>query len=73
MASISMMSPPGCLAFLTTGMITKWLYRDPARAVERMTRGEGFPLTGREVVLTPPLTEAQVRALRVGDVVLING
>ena len=56
-----------------TGAITKWLYRDPARAVERMTRGEGFPLTGREVILTPPLTEAQVRALRVGDVVLING
>jgi len=56
-----------------TGAITKWLYRDPARAVERMTRGEGFPLTGREVVLEPPLTEAQVRALKVGDVVLING
>jgi fumarate hydratase class I len=38
-----------------------------------MTRGEGFSLTGREVILTPPLTEAQVRALRVDDVVLING
>ena len=38
-----------------------------------MARGEGFPLTGREVVLTPPLTEAQMRALKVGDVVLING
>jgi len=56
-----------------TGAITRWLYRDPATAVERMARGEGFPLTGREVVLTPPLTEAQVRALRVGDVVLISG
>jgi fumarate hydratase class I len=56
-----------------TGAITEWLYRDPARAVERMARGEGFPLTGREVVLTPPLTEAQMRSLKVGDVVLING
>jgi fumarate hydratase class I len=56
-----------------TGAITKWLYRDPSRAVERMARGEGFPLTGREVVLTPPLTEAQMRALKVGDVVLISG
>jgi len=56
-----------------TGAITKWLYRDPACPVERMTRGEGFPLTGREVVLEPPLTEVQVRALRVGDVVLISG
>jgi fumarate hydratase class I len=56
-----------------TGAITQWLYRDPARPVERMARGEGFPLTGREVVLTPPLTEAQMRALKVGDVVLISG
>src|SRR5579864_1671057 len=56
-----------------TGAITGWLYRDPARRVERMARGSGFKLTGREVVLTAPLTEAQVRALKVGDVVLING
>ena len=56
-----------------TGAITQWLYRDPARKVERMARGEGFPLTGREVVLTPPLTEQQMRALKVGDVVLISG
>ena len=57
----------------TDGAITKWLYRDPARAVERMTQGEGFPLTGREVVLTAPLTEEKVRSLKVGDVVLIRG
>ena len=56
-----------------SGAITNWLYRDPGRPVERMARGEGFPLTGREVILTPPLTEAQMRALKVGDVVLING
>jgi fumarate hydratase class I len=56
-----------------TGAITKWLYRDPAEPVKRMARTEGFPLTGREVVLTPPLTEAVVRQLRVGDVVLIRG
>ena len=56
-----------------SGAITQWLYRDPARLVEKMARGEGFPLTGREVVLTPPLTEAQMRALKVGDVVLISG
>src|SRR6266446_3074797 len=49
----------------TTGAITQWLYRDPERPVERMARGEGFPLTGREVILTPPLTEAQMRSLRV--------
>jgi fumarate hydratase class I len=56
-----------------TGAITRWLYRDPSRPVERMARGAGFPLTGREITLTPPLSEAQMRALKVGDVVLIDG
>src|SRR5271154_3671922 len=57
----------------TSGAITEWLYRDPSRPVERMARGSGFTLTGREVILTAPLTEAQVRSLKVGDLVLING
>src|SRR6185295_534314 len=57
----------------TNGAITEWLYRDPERPIERMARGEGFPLTGREIILTPPLSEAAVRALKVGDVVLIRG
>ncbi len=57
----------------STGAITKWLYRDPERVVEKMVRDEGFPLTGREIILTPPLTEEAVRALKVGDVVLIDG
>ena len=57
----------------SNGAITKWLYRDPERQVERMTQGEGFPLSGREITLTPPVTEEQVRALKVGDVVLITG
>src|SRR5262245_30138515 len=56
-----------------SGAITNWLYRDPERKIERMAQAEGVPLTGREIVLTPPLTEADVRALKVGDVVLING
>jgi fumarate hydratase class I len=57
----------------SSGAITGWLYRDPSRAVQKMAHGEGFPLTGREVVLHPPLTESAVRALKVGDVVLITG
>jgi fumarate hydratase class I len=56
-----------------TGAITSWLYRDPARPVEHMAHNAGFPLTGREITLTPPLTEAQMRALKIGDVVLIDG
>src|SRR5215472_9980145 len=57
----------------SSGAITGWLYRDPDRAVETMARGEGIPLTGREVVLAPPLGEEQMRALKVGDVVILNG
>lgn len=56
-----------------TGEIKKWLYRDPAEVVKKMAKTEGFALTGREVVLTPPLTEEAVRQLHVGDVVVIRG
>src|ERR1700678_3076160 len=56
-----------------SGAITSWLYRDPERVVQRMAKSEGFPLTGREVVLRAPLSDEQVRSLRVGDVVLITG
>jgi fumarate hydratase class I len=57
-----------------SGAIRKWLYRDPDRPVERLiAQGSGFKLTGREVRLEPPLSEEKVRALKVGDVVLING
>jgi fumarate hydratase class I len=54
-----------------TGAIKHWLHR--AAPPKKMARGEGFPLTGREVVLEAPLGEEKVRALKVGDVVLIQG
>jgi fumarate hydratase class I len=57
----------------STGAITKWLYRDPATPVAAMADQAGFQRTGREVVLQTPLTEEQVRSLKVGDVVLISG
>lgn len=56
-----------------SGAITRWLYRDPARPVEQMVAEAGLPLTGREIVLEPPLSAEQMRALKVGDVVLIRG
>src|SRR5580692_6312386 len=55
----------------SNGAITSWLYRDPERVVQRMAKSEGFPLTGREVVLTAPVYDEQRRILRDGDVVLI--
>ena len=64
----------GVLLDSESGAIKKWLYRDPSRPVERLIReGKGFKLTGREVRLEAPLSEETVRALKVGDVVLING
>jgi fumarate hydratase class I len=56
-----------------TGAIKQWLYRDPATPVAAMADQAGFQRTGREVALRTPLTEEQVRALKVGDIVLISG
>jgi fumarate hydratase, class I len=61
----------------STGAIVSWLYREgdtpsePMLAPEEVTAG--FPATGREVRLRAPITEEQIRALHVGDVVLISG
>ena len=63
----------GVLLEAKSGAIKQWLYRDPDRPVERMAKESGFPLTGREIILEPPLSEEKVRSLKVGDVVLING
>jgi fumarate hydratase class I len=56
-----------------TGAITRWLYRDPAIPAVAMADQAGFQRTGKEVALQTPLTEEQVRSLKVGDVVLISG
>ena len=56
-----------------SGEIRQWLYCDPSTPVAAMADQAGFQRTGREVALRAPLTEEQVRALRVGDIVLISG
>src|SRR5688500_10806752 len=56
-----------------TGAITRWLYRDPSTPIIAMADQAGFQRTGREIALQTPLTEAVVRSLKVGDVVLISG
>jgi fumarate hydratase class I len=55
-----------------TGEIMAWHYRDE-NEVKRMAEGEGFTLTGKEVVLQAPITEEQIRKVKVGDIVVING
>ena len=57
----------------STGAIERWLYRDPSHPIVPMLDQAGFTRTGREVCLHAPLSEADVRALKVGDVVLISG
>src|SRR5437870_4959614 len=56
-----------------TGEIKRWLYRDEHKAEKRMAAGEGFRLTGNEKPLVAPIDEEQIRALKVGDVVMISG
>ncbi len=60
-----------------TGAITSWLYRDAAvPSVPMLTADQlaaGFPKTGREVRLSAPMSEEQIRSLHVGDVVLLSG
>jgi fumarate hydratase, class I len=55
------------------GAIAQWLYRDPANPIVPMLAQAGIARTGREVRLDAPLTEDQVRGLKVGDVVLVSG
>jgi len=71
-----------------TGAITRWLYKESSgfevRGSEssesrspnpehRTSNPAGFVLTGKEKTLRAPVTEEQVRDLRVGDLVLISG
>ncbi len=56
----------------STGAIKHWLYRDDTPSV-RMAKEKGLPASGREVSLSTPLAEEQVRSLKVGDIVLLNG
>jgi fumarate hydratase, class I len=56
-----------------TGAIREWLYRDPAHPIIPMLDRAGFVRTGREVALEAPISDAQIRSLEVGDVVMISG
>lgn len=62
----------------TSGKITGWLYKDEPKA-ETVTEPAEPPAapetatSSREVRLTPPISEADIRSLRVGDVVILDG
>jgi fumarate hydratase class I len=60
----------------SSGEITKWLYREDAPSQPMLSPEEvaaGFPRTGREIPLEAPISDEQIRTLRVGDVVLVSG
>jgi fumarate hydratase class I len=63
----------GIVVNASTGEIERWLYRDPAHPIIPMLDQAGFARTGREIALAAPLTEEAVRALKVGDVVMVSG
>jgi len=63
----------GVVLDASTGAIARWMYRDPSHPVIPMLDQAGFVRTGREVALNAPLSEGDVRALKVGDVVMISG
>ena len=63
----------GVVLNASTGAIEHWMYRDPATPIIPMLDQAGFMRTGREVALRAPLSEADVRQLKVGDVVLVSG
>ncbi|PRZ15958.1 homodimeric fumarase (class I) [Laceyella sediminis] len=60
-----------------TGAIRDWIYTDdavPADAKDAsVVETAEEKLGGRQVVLTTPITEEQIRDLKVGDIVVING
>src|SRR5881296_3695599 len=61
----------------SSGAIRSWLYREGETASAPMLTPEqvaaGFPRTGREVRLQAPISDEQIRALKVGDLVLVSG
>src|SRR5579884_4570379 len=59
----------------TSGEVVEWLYQAPGEAFDRL---ESPPvatggLPGNVIRLTTPLSEADVRRLRAGDIVLLSG
>jgi fumarate hydratase class I len=58
-----------------SGAVKRWLYRQGTRQEPMAARAgtAALPLTGSERRVSTPLSEADVRALKVGDVVLLSG
>jgi len=56
-----------------TGDIKEYLYKDEVVEMDQSPVTDPQAAERREVVLEAPITEEQIRSLKVGDVVIING
>lgn len=58
-----------------TGSIKRWLYKDPVESSQAESLPVDMPSqsTVREVHLSTPITEDQIRNLKVGDIVYLSG
>ncbi|SEN00106.1 fumarate hydratase [Lihuaxuella thermophila] len=61
-----------------TGKIKEWLYKDEIPADTPKQKNDGLTVApqtegSRQIELTTPITEEQIRQLKVGDVVILNG
>ncbi len=65
----------GAVLDAETGAFKKWVYEPSpsAAAVVAESDSQEKQEGGREIVLTTPISEEQIRSLRVGDVVIVNG
>jgi fumarate hydratase, class I len=63
----------GVILDAKSGDIKRWLYKEKEADYKQLARTQGVPLTGKEIRLTTPISEEQIRSLKVGDIVLLNG
>jgi fumarate hydratase class I len=67
----------GVMLDSASGAITSWLYREgdtpSIPMLSPQQSATGFTRTGGEIPLQAPVSDEQVRSLKVGDVVLISG
>ena len=61
----------GVVCEAKNGAIKEWQYR--AVNPRHLAKTEGIPQSGKEIILQTPISEEQIRSLKVGDIVIING
>ncbi|MDZ7260731.1 MAG: fumarate hydratase [candidate division KSB1 bacterium] len=58
----------------TKGKVVEWLYQSPGEFEKEVTYPETFTVPTKGVkILKTPLSEKEIRSLKVGDIVIING